>query len=253
MARLRQLSDLRNDAYKLADTEDATDRFPTTEVNYYINLGVAELYDLLVRSRSDFFESNVTIKTDGFNTVYALPADFYQMTLAQVNLGFSFSANQGDNNFPLFAFTMSERPELSASTPGWSGSPFSYRIHGGTNTQPGQTQGVLNNQYAIEFLPKPAFNISVQIFYIPTPPMLVNDNDQLDTVNSWDAYAVAMAAKYMRIKDDLPTAAMDQIMASIRERIEGIAPHRDAAGQRRVTDVRRRWNRYNTRKRRGIW
>lgn len=250
MARTRQLSDLRNDAYKLGDLENATTRFPASEVNYYINQGIAEFYDLLLRSIGEYFESQTTIITDGMNTVYPLPADFQRLLLAQVNLGWNFNGVLGDNNIGLYNFTLSERPELSSSTPGWAGQPFAYHIHGGTPTQANTTQGTIPVQYAIEFLPKPSVNMHIQVYYVPTCPLLVNDNDTLDTINGWDVYASAFASKLMRIKDDLPTTAQDMLLNSMRERIEAAAPHRDQYSQRRVVDVRKRWPAYSWRRRR---
>ncbi len=46
--RTRLFSELKADAYKLADLEDFTDRYPSTEVGRYINQGISELWDLLV-------------------------------------------------------------------------------------------------------------------------------------------------------------------------------------------------------------
>lgn len=250
MARTRQFVDLRNDAYKLSDTENATARFPASEVGYYVNQGIAELYDLLVRSRGDFFEKNVLITTDGTTTLYALPVDFYQLTMAQVNLGTTTAGVQGDNNIGLYKFNLAERPELSSSTPGWAGQPFAYRLHGGSQANAFQTQGTIPVQYTIEFLPRPSSNMIVQVFYIPTCPLLVNDNDTLDTINGWDIYATCFAAKLMRIKDDLPYEHIEELLRSVRERVEGLAPHRDAMSPSRVTDVRKRWPSYSWRRRR---
>lgn len=51
MARTRQFSELRSDAYKLSDLESFTDRFPASEVGRYINQGISELWDLLVAAK----------------------------------------------------------------------------------------------------------------------------------------------------------------------------------------------------------
>src|SRR6476646_9501030 len=49
--RTRQFSELQADAYKLADLEGFTDRYPASEVGRYINQGNAECWDLLVAAR----------------------------------------------------------------------------------------------------------------------------------------------------------------------------------------------------------
>lgn len=245
MARLRQLSDLRTDAYRFADLENATARFPTSEVNNYINEGVAEFYDLLVRARGHgYFEKNVTMITgiaqgpfpsaDGIN--YPLPPDFFELKLAQCNIGY-FAAGTSDTNIALTEFTMRERPELSSYTPGWQGNPFCYRIHGGDPSQPFQVQSTIGTGYTIEFLPRPASGLKVQIFYIPSCPVLINDTDTLDTINGWDRYVTAYASMMMRMKDDLPIDNYLKIMEMAKERINALASHRTTEPSR-VTDVR---------------
>lgn len=224
----------------MADTQNAITRFPTSEVNYYVNQGIAGLYDLLVQSCGDYFESQATIITDGINTNYALPADFYRLTLAQMNIGNFFGVT--GYNVPLRQFNLNERPVLSSSTPGFSGFAFAYRLHGGTPAVPNTTQGTIPTQYSIELLPRPSANISVLLFYVPTCPVLVNDTDTLDTINGWDYYATAYAARMMRVKDDLPAEDLDKLMAELKQRIQGMAPHRNITEPKRITDLRAKFN-----------
>lgn len=240
MARTRQLSDLRNDAYQMADTQNATSRFPISEVNYYVNQGVAGLYDILVQSCGNYFENQFNIVTDGINTNYALPPDFYRLLLAQMNIGNFFGVT--GYNVPLRQFNLNERPVLSSSTPGFSGFAFAYRLHGGTIQQAGTTQGTIPTQYSIELLPRPSPNINVLLFYVPVCPMLVNDTDTLDTINGWDHFASAYAAKMMRLKDDLPTSELQKMMDEQRVRIQGMAQHRNVTEPVRITDLRARFN-----------
>jgi hypothetical protein len=51
MARTRTFSEQRDDAYKLADLEGFTDRYPASEIGRYVNQGNAECWDLLVAAR----------------------------------------------------------------------------------------------------------------------------------------------------------------------------------------------------------
>lgn len=53
--RSRALSDMRTDAYRLMDVENATGRFPPAEVTRYVNQGVAWVWDLLVTVRGFSF------------------------------------------------------------------------------------------------------------------------------------------------------------------------------------------------------
>ena len=67
--RTRQFSELQADAYKLADLEGFTDRYPASEVGRYINQGNAECWDLLVAARGfayfgkTFYQLNTAVVT----------------------------------------------------------------------------------------------------------------------------------------------------------------------------------------------
>lgn len=220
----------------MSDTENALNRFPIAEVNAYVNSGIAALYDILVANSGEYFESQFTFITDGINFDYPLPADFYQLKLAQLNIG-NFAGVTG-YNVPLRQYNLNERPMLSSSTPGFSGFPFGYRLHGGTVSQAGTTQGTIPTNYCIELLPRPSANINVLLFYVPTCPLLISETDTLDTINGWDLYAVAHASKLVRIKDDLSTTAQDSIMAETKARILGLSQHRNITEPRRITDLR---------------
>jgi hypothetical protein len=251
MARLVRFDALKLKSRRKADLEFALQRFSDAEVGDYVNDGIAEYYDLLIRSSrggNRLFENQFTITTDGLNTFYALPSDFYDILHAQANIG--NNGTIGDTNIPIRGFTMAERAELSSSTPGWAGQPFSYMLHGGTQQQAGTTQGTIPTQYAIELLPKPAAQIKVLLFYIPSCPLLVQDGDTLDSINGWDQYVAIWAAIEMRQKDDLDTGQLEGKLAAMRERIEALVPHRDRIGPSRVTDVRQQWPAWAWRRRR---
>jgi hypothetical protein len=236
---------------KLADVENATARFPTPEVTEYVNQGIAELYDLLVSARGvGFYEKTVTITTDGISNNYALPSDFYQLVMFQVNLGYTTGANLTSAvNTALEQFMMHERPELSSSLPGWSGQPFRYRVHGGDPSQPNQVQGTIPTGYTVEFLPPPSANIRIQLFYVPSCPRLVNPNDVFDGINGWEEYVIFYAAMLMRFKDDLSADHMIAMLDRIKSRVMGLASHRDMTPQRTI-DVRGRWG-FGRHRRRG--
>jgi hypothetical protein len=52
MPRMVALSDLRTAAYRLADMDGATTRFPSSEVDGYINKGIESLWDIIISSRA---------------------------------------------------------------------------------------------------------------------------------------------------------------------------------------------------------
>jgi hypothetical protein len=254
MARTRAYSDLILDARKMADVQNALTRFPDTEVGEYINQGVAEFVDLVIRNRgSRYYESNYVIVTDGQSVVYPLPFDFYQMTTVQVNLSHS-AGTQGDVNIQLEEYTMRERAMLSSQTAGWCGQPFGFMLHGGSTAQAMTTQGTAPvTNYGIEFLPRAATNLYVTCLYIPSTPRLVNSYDTFDGINGWEMYPAIWAAIRIRRKDDLDTAELKTDLAEMKERIEALVPHRTRVGPSRITDVRSDWSRVGWRTRSTRW
>jgi hypothetical protein len=253
MARLISLADLITSARRKADIQNALNRFPDSELTDYINAGIAEFVDLVIRNRgSRYYEKPYVIVTDGQSIVYPLPFDFYQMTTVQVNLSHS-AGTQGDVNIQLEEYTMRERAMLTSQTAGWCGQPFGFMLHGGTTAQAMTTQGTIPTQYAIELLPRAATNLYVTCYYIPSTPKLVNSIDTFDTLNGFDEYPATYAAMRCRRKDDLDTAELGADLASMKERIEALVPHRTRVGPSRVTDVRSDWSRVGWRTRSTRW
>jgi hypothetical protein len=250
LARLVTLAQLRTAAYRLCDVENAANRFPTSEVNTYINNGIAEFADVVIKNRgsSQFFENQTTIIMDGYHSVYPLPQDFFSLLHVQVNLSRS-GGTTGDTNIQIREFTWAERAELSSSTPGWAGQPFAFMIHGGQAALALTTQGTIQTQYAIEFLPQPAAGLQIQVFYIPSMALLVNDYDTFDGINGWDEYPAIYAAIKMRRKDDLDTSDLKSDLADIKSRIEGMAAKRQRVGSARIQDIRKAWPQYAWRRR----
>lgn len=218
MARTRRLDELRADAYERADLESATDRHPPARVTRYINQGIAELRDLIINARGRaFFRKNPpqTITTIAGQTRYALNTDFYRLISIRL---------VAPGGYLLDAFTPELEPELREVT--------------GAGSQP--THYELQDGY-VELLPSPAASYQFVLEYIPTTTDLVADSDPFDGFNGWEEYVVCYAAKQMALKDDekADVSEMNTEMASLRARIQKLAPHRDAFRSETVKDVRR--------------
>lgn len=229
MARAVALSTLRDRVRKRADMEAATARFPDSEVTAMINDSICRFYNLLVAARGmDYYENNSTVITDGINTLYPLPADFYELLAAEVAIG------NGDNTIALMPYNRLEHAELVSSTPGWSGEPFAYRIRASN----------------IDFLPLPVSGLKITLFYIPAPPTLVNDSDTIDGIAGWEEIIILDAAIKLKRKDDLDASDLERDRALVVEEVKGLSAKRDVSQPGRVSDVRRRWPGWAWRRRR---
>lgn len=222
MARTRTLVNLRGDAYRRADVESATERHPAADVTRYVNQGATELYDLLVEARGRrFFRKNPpqSITTTASTSRYALNADFYRLISVR---------RSGEGGELLRSFDHVDEPWLRDD-----GASSDYPTH--YELQPGY----------IELLPLHSAGTTIVVDYVPVFTDLSADGDTFDGINGWEEYAVDYAARCMAVKDEEweLVRALDADMARLRERIQKLAPTRDAFRAERVKDVRGWWRR----------
>lgn len=218
MGRKRALSDLRDDTYKRADCEGATDRHPLEDVNRYINQGRAAFRDRMIvaRGRSYFrAETPQTITTVDGQTKYDLEEDFYQLI--------SVRLDETDWSDLLQPFTAQDEPFLRYIGPKaeW---PTHYELQATT----------------IELLPIHRAGVSVVVEYIQVLEDLVDDADEADGINGWEDYIVDYAAMQMAVKDDEQKliSNLERSLARLEARIASLAPKRDRFRAERVKDVR---------------
>jgi hypothetical protein len=229
------------DALRLADLENATQRFPLTEVYEYCNKGIAHVYAemLVVGGPVPFFsdEAIITCTTPpaGFVATYPFPADFLQiLSVSWCNAGNSPS---GGPWIPLTPMTEAERTRLlNARFYGGIG-PRHYGITGGPTAF---TQGTIPVAYSIEILPNPTSNSLLRVRYVPTCPRLINPTDTFDGLLGFEDAATTWAAVLMRRKDDLDTADLERDMQKHFQRIHVIAKRRDRSSPPRVSIIRGR-------------
>ncbi len=217
VGRGRRLDDLRNDAYKRADCEGATDRHPSADVTRYLNQGGTELYDILVEARGRaYFKKKppLSITTLAGTTSYDLPPDFYRLVSVR---------RQGQGGDLLRSMQPQDEPWLRepANTTSF---PTHYEL------EPAN----------IELLPLHAPGTVIIVDYVPVYTDLVADADQVNGVNGWEEYMVCFAARCMAVKDEewQLVGAVKSDMASLKMRIAGLAPKRDAFRAERVKNVR---------------
>lgn len=106
--------------------------------------------------------------------------------------------------------------------------------------------GVYNQAYRImgqqlDFIPVPAGNQTIRLWYAPRLPALLKDAD-LTTLgfSGWLRYPIVRAAKYALDKEEgSDTSKLDTEIAFLKQRIEQMASNRDAGMPDTISETRR--------------
>lgn len=223
MGRSRQLIDLVADAYKRADCESETDRFPKAEVVRYLNQGGAAFQDIVMDVRGREFlrkPTPQTITTTAGTTNYALSFDFYALiSVRRAGVG-----GEMLDAFSVMAEADLREPNAIATY------PECYELRRGS----------------IELLPAHNAGTSIVIDYVPVFTDLVADADTFEGYDGWEDYPVDYAACRMLTKDEELSMKQSilQDMAATEARMRALAPKRDIFRARRPRDIRgpRAWS-----------
>lgn len=105
--------------------------------------------------------------------------------------------------------------------------------------------GVYNQAYRImgqqiDFIPVPAGNQTVRLWYAPRLPALLQDQD-ITTLgfSGWIRYPIVRAAKYALDKEESNTDKLDAEILFLKKRIEEMSSNRDQGMPDTISDTRR--------------
>lgn len=106
--------------------------------------------------------------------------------------------------------------------------------------------GVYNQAYRImgqqiEFIPVPAGNQTIRLWYIPRLPALLQDQD-ITTLgfSGWLRYPIVRAAKYALDKEEgADTSKLDAELLFLKQRIQEMASNRDVGAPDTISETRR--------------
>jgi len=237
------LSELRLRCQQAADRV-GSDFVVTSEWNYFIRLGMYELYDLLMTSYEEYFAQDYAfIHTNGQMEDYPLPDG------ATNYLGGVFGGTTGT---PAPAFYKLAGMDLNVNTSTITPSRVSLLrfdfIKRNQYVYPNSTStiyGVYNMRYRImgnkiKIIPKPAGNQTLTIIYSGRLPRFLQDTD-LTTIGTsgWLRYVIVRTAKYALDKEeDTDTTKFDNELLFLKTRIEQAASNRDAGQADTISETR---------------
>ena len=206
----RTLAQLRDEVRQRANMENADNFITDAEIDRYVNQSICAWRDMLVENRGqDFFTGTTTLTLTGA-TMYALPADFYQI----LNVSYV------------------ENGVFTTLTPYNRGDGATYANAGGT--VPLRYRVANNNLFV---LPASAQGVLL-VTYVPLATTLTLDTDTLEVFNGWEEWIVLDAAMKALEKESTDTSQLFMRREITERRLMAQAQFNDRGFPESVTDVR---------------
>jgi hypothetical protein len=237
------LGELRFRAQQCADMVNS--QFVTVdEWNAFARIAMYELYDLLIDTYEDYgVAPPILIPTNSTTFQFPLPDGVSNY------LGGTYGGNSGA---PAAAYYKLLGVDLqvnsSTVTPSWVTLNKYNFIDRNQFIYPNSTStiyGVYNMRYRvmggnIQFIPTPAGNQIVRLWYAPRLKGLLQDTDLTTIgVSGWLRYVIVRMAKYALDKEESDTTVQTQEIAFLKTRIEQAASNRDASMPDTISNTRR--------------
>lgn len=223
MARSLSLVELRSTVLARADMESAELSTPAlftpVEVNEYINGSIAELYRQLAL-KDDYYTTPYTFTTSSTESAYDLPDDFW--------LARSVVADTGETTtLKLRRFSADVIGTVANGATWCVGGRAWYRVVGSE----------------IHVHPRPGAAYPVTLWYVPAPPKLVGELDELDGVAGFEEFVILDAAVKCVMKEEGDISALVAQRELVRQRVLEDGSTRDASEPNYTQDVVG-WDRY---------
>lgn len=217
----------------------------TSEWNSFLRLAMYELYDLLITSYEDYFDSEIVyIQTNGTTSLYPLPDGVTNY------LGGNFNGTVGA---PAKSFYKMAGMDLSVNTsqvtPAYVTLVKFNFIDRNKYVYPNSTStiyGVYNMAYRVmgnflDIIPTPAGNQTLRMWYSPRLPALLADaNVTTIGYSGWLRYPIVRAAKYALNKEEgTDTSELDAEIMYLKTRIEQASQNRDMGVPDKISETRR--------------
>jgi len=175
----------------------------------WINRAIARVYDLVWEAENDYYTSETTLLSSAGSDAIALPTDFKRLI--------SVARQEGTAYQRLRRMAQHDWVRFEGS----SGRPTRYRLQRGD----------------LRLAPKPDSVYTLKLYYLPIAPTLVDDADELDTIDYFDELVIADVLLKCGSRDERSLgelrAAVDTLERQIRKRADG----RDAGEPQYLADL----------------
>lgn len=215
MANTATRATLRTRAQRRADMENSQ-FLPDAEWDDLLDMGGAELHDIIVRTHEDYFSTTTSYPIVASQVQYTLPTDF--LKLLQVDVidatGYRSSVRR----------VMPHERNFYQKGAG----NYGYRLFAGV----------------LEMIPEsPRGGGSIELRYVPQYMRFASDAATVNAMipEGWEEYIALYAAIRALIKQRVDAGGLMTLLGDIRTRIETTAMERDANEPGRVVDIYNRF------------
>jgi len=191
----------------------------TTEWTAWINMGLAELYDVVVGAYEDYFTTSTTKTISTGSSSFTLPTDFYKLRGIDYQLASSDYINVLQYSFADRNRNV-ERPYVARGNE----AARRYRMIADT----------------VEITPTDRAAGTYRVWYVPAVTQLSTGTDTIPTALSkagWEEYIVLYAAGLAKLKGEESVTDIEQRKAALLARITSMASNRNADQPERITDL----------------
>lgn len=221
----RTLAQLRTDARRYADQVES-EFCSDAEVDRYLNLGLAELWHVLVQADPDRYLGRTEIATVAGTREYALPDDFAAARTLE-----KLQGSGSERAYRLEPYNISDGNVGSGlATVNGRSSGLRWAV---------LYQGVDGSASRLRFNGDPGSGF-FRLWYVQAPVELADDADTWDGVAAWEEFAVLWAAEQMMAKEESDPSALIRRRTELTARIRHIAGSRVIGTAPSVARVRHR-------------
>lgn len=190
-------------------------------LNGFINSGIAEVHDLIVKHNPDFLlkRTNPDLTTTPGSDSVPLPGDFYKLRGRPLLL-------MGDSKLKVMEFDLDEEAELvDLALLGWDAAPYRYMLQAGN----------------LRLIPAPTSADTIRLWYLPHATKLVADGDVYDGVNGHEDLVIEHALLRAAKRDRRPAQDHANNIVRLEKRLLSALEARDQSGPELLVDHGRGW------------
>ncbi len=211
------LAQLRTRARERADMVNSQ-FIDDSELTTHLNMGLFELYDLVVNAYEDYFTREELLSVPQGDDSVALPVDFYKLR--------ALDYKSGTRWLPCREFNLSERNH--------SESAYAERVYGSGV----RSYRIMGDRLYIKNEAKSGGDY--KLWYVPSLSPLVNTTDAIPSSLSmagWDQYPVLYAAELMLAKEESSVVDVVREKDALAQRIKKMAADRKVDQSATIQDV----------------